>query len=72
MPINTLSVTAESRARPMSASGEGFGEATCPPTHNESIADASSAAACLKSPGATSPTLSSGESVTDCHCKPEP
>ena len=57
VPIDTLSVTAESRARPISASGEGFGEATWPPVHNESIGNASSAAASVSSPGATRPHL---------------
>ena len=37
MPIVTRSVSAASRARPIIASGLGLRDATCPPTHSESI-----------------------------------
>ena len=55
MPTFTRSVSAASRARLIIASGLGLRDATCPPTHSESMASSSSAAIRRASPPATNP-----------------
>ena len=58
MPIRTRVVSAASRASCASASGEGLGDATWPPTHRASNGCASSSATVA---GSTAPTSSPKE-----------
>ena len=60
-PITAVSDCADSRASATITSGVGFGEATCPPTHNDSMPRSSSARTSSAVDGAVTPKRTSGD-----------